>query len=158
MNELIVVLLKEIALSNHCPFLNQFALTCKWSVFAFECSWWSLRCSSLTFGLLCCVVCRYSHRQRSYRHVPAEAHGLQREKPRIEEPQSSAFCSPGHLCLNRLWPWWAVLFSRAASSLVLLQADGGGLTRSHMRGLFRWQSALYFHSTFTLSFHVNWTS
>lgn len=98
--------------------------------------------------LLLCVFCRYSHRQRSYRHVPAEAHGLQREKPRLEEPQSSASHSPGHLCLNRLG-LGGLSFTRATSSLVLLQADAG-LERPHVRG-FRRQSALYFHFTFTFS-------
>lgn len=108
-------------------------------------SGWNSVLSDPEFALLC-VICRYSHRQRSYRHVPAEAHGLQRGSSRPEEPQSSSSCSPGHLRVNHPGLSWAVLYQRQLSCAAAGKRRACIRERTHVRVLFRWQSALYLHS------------
>lgn len=107
-------------------------------------------CTALTLGLLCCVLSAgiaiasalIDTSQQKPMDFKEKSQGLKNRKALPPAHQGT--------CVWIVCGLGGLSFTRATSSLVLLRADGG-LERLRVRGLFRWQSALYFHSTYTIS-------
>lgn len=103
----------------------------------------SLCFSSLTLGLLCCVLSAgiaiasalIDTSQQKPMDFKEKSQGLKNRKALPPAHQGT--------CVWIVCGLGGLSFTRATSSLVLLQADDG-LEWPHVRGLFRWQSDLLF--------------